>query len=96
MERRTYSPAFIADAVQLVRAGTSISRVSRELGIPNGTLWNWVQKDREAPGTTFDAGPSLSAEQQELRHLRQRVAELEQENDFLGKASAYFASKRHP
>ena len=95
MERRTYSASFMADAVQLVQDGDSISRVARELGVPNGTLWNWVQKARgqREPGTAVTA--SLSAEQQELRALRQRVAELEQENDFLGKASAYFASKRH-
>jgi transposase len=93
MERRTYSASFMADAVQLVQEGTSISRVARELGIPNGTLWNWVQKARgERDSRT--ATSSLSAEQQELRCLRQRVAELEQENDFLGKASAYFASRR--
>lgn len=90
MERRTYSDTFMADAVRLVQDGTSISRVARELGIPNGTLWNWVQRARGEPAPTT----ALSAEQQELRALRQRVAELEQENDFLGKASAYFASKR--
>lgn len=96
MERRTYSPAFIADAVQLVREGTSVSRVSRELGIPNGTLWNWVQKD-QADADAPPASPTcVSEEQQEVRRLRQRVAELEQENDFLGKASAYFARKHRP
>lgn len=93
MERRTYSARFMADAVQLVQEGTSISRVARELGIPNGTLWNWVQKARGERGQRPASRP-LSAEQQEVQRLRQRVAELEQENDFLGKASAYFASRR--
>lgn len=94
MERRTYSATFMADAVQLVQDGISISRVARELGIPNGTLWNWVQKARGERDALIIPTTVLSTEQPELRALRQRVAELEQENAFLGKASAYFASKR--
>lgn len=94
MERRTYSASFMADAVQLVREGTSVSRVARELGIPNGTLWNWVQKARGERSVQAPTATPLSAEQQEILALRKRVADLEQENAFLGKASAYFASTR--
>lgn len=94
MSRRNYSPTFKDDAVQMVADGHSIQQVAGELGIPNGTLWNWVRDRKKL--TTPMARTTLSPEQQELRELRQRVADLEQENAFLGKASAYFASKRRP
>lgn len=97
MSRRKYSPTFMDDAVQMVADGHSIQQVAGELGIPNGTLWNWVQARRHPDERSAPApGALLSPEQQELRDLRQRVADLEQENAFLGKASAYFASKRRP
>ncbi len=86
----------MADAVQVVRDGASISRVARELGIPNGTLWNWVRKARGERDVRTAPTTALAAEQQELRALRHRVAELEQEHDVLGKASAYVASTRRP
>lgn len=97
MTRRKYSATFMDDAVQLVRDGHPVNQVARELGIPNGTLWNWVHASNVP--TERASRPErelLSPEQQELRELRQRVVELEQENAFLGKVSAYFASKRRP
>lgn len=95
MPRRKYSATFMDDAVQMVRDGHPVNQVATELGIPNGTLWNWVQAaglgQREVQRSPDEP---LSLEQQELRDLRKRVAELEQENAFLGKVSAYFAGKR--
>lgn len=97
MSRRKYSPTFMDDAVQMVRDGHSVNQVAAELGIPNGTLWNWVHASKEQhEHTGRRAHEPHSPEQQELRELRKRVADLEQENAFLGKVSAYFASKRRP
>ena len=93
MARRTYTPTFMDDAVQMVRDGHAVEQVAKELGIPNGTLWNWV---KAANTGSRPVTSGRTAEQQELHDLRKRVAELEQENAFLGKASAYFASKRRP
>lgn len=99
MARRRYSQAFMDDAVQLVHEqGESIHRVADELGIPHGTLWNWVRKSQGPSGKprARDTVPLRSPEQEEIARLRKRVTELEQENEFLGKASAYFARKRQP
>lgn len=97
MARRIYSDVFMADAVQMVMDdGVAINRVADELGIPHGTLWNWVQRAQPDGRTAPSHRPVRTDEQDEIRALRQRIAELEQENAFLGKASAYFASKRRP
>lgn len=98
MNRRDYSKVFMDDAVQMVQSGHSVKKVATELGIPHGTLWNWVQK-AEGNGRARDRRGTPAehpATEQEVHELRRRVSELEQENAFLGKVSAYFASKRRP
>ncbi|MFB9235031.1 transposase [Plantactinospora siamensis] len=48
--RRQFDPEFRAGAVRIVReTGKSIAQVS-DPGINDGTLANWVKKDRETRG----------------------------------------------
>ncbi|KWX00906.1 Transposase IS3/IS911 family protein [Carbonactinospora thermoautotrophica] len=56
--------------------GKPIAQVARELGINDGTLGNWVAKDRAARGET-GAGEQLGeSERAELARLRRENAEL--------------------
>jgi len=89
MARRHYSDEFKREAVAMVVAGEPVETVARALGMPPGSLWNWVAK---AEGS---AGPAPADPIDPAAHaaLQRRVAELERENEFLGKASAYFAEK---
>jgi transposase len=79
--RRKYDSEFREGAVRIVReTGRPIVEIARELGINEGTLGNWVNKDRQ----NKDEDTSLSAdEREELTRLRQRVTELEMERDVL-------------
>jgi transposase len=84
-----HPPEFRQRAVQLAREGsTPVSRIARDLGISDSCLRNWMaQADADDNG-----GPQLtSAEKKELGDLRRKNKLLEQENEILRRAAAYFA-----
>ncbi|MEU0157222.1 transposase, partial [Micromonospora fulviviridis] len=82
--RRQFDPEFRAGAVRIVReTGKSIAQVARDLGINDGTLANWVKKDRQARGEAADAGGLSEDERAELARLRRENAELAMERDVL-------------
>ena len=73
--------------------GVTIAQIAKDFGIHPGTLDNWLRADRidagEQPGTT-------TSESAELRELRKRNRLLEQENEVLRRAAAYFAQAHLP
>ncbi|MFN8105265.1 MAG: transposase [Acidimicrobiia bacterium] len=79
--RRRFDPEFRAGAVRLVReSGQSIAAVARDLGIHEGTLGNWVAKDRAARG---DDTVLSEDERAELVRLRKDNHELRMQRDVL-------------
>ncbi len=90
--RRRYDPDFKAGAVQLVReTGRPIAQIARELGINEGTLGNWIDKDRKARS---DGGGSLDeSEREELVRLRKENAELRMQRDVLKRSVALWVDE---
>ena len=84
-----HPPEFRQRAVELAREGTfPVAKIAKDLGISESCLRNWMaQADADDNG-----GPRLtSAEKKELAELRRRNRVLEQENEILRRAAAYFA-----
>lgn len=60
------------------------------LDLNPATLRNWVQEAERSQGTR-PAAASRSADSDEVRALKKRVAELERANDILKTSAAFFA-----
>jgi transposase len=79
-----HPPEFRLRAVELARQGDApIGKIARDLGISESCLRNWMRSD--LPDDTD------SSEKKELAELRRRNRLLEQENEILRRAAAYFA-----
>ena len=102
--RRTFSAAFRAEAVDLMRRrrvqGASLAQIGRELDVRPQLLWEWARK-QDGRGTGRVDGPPGVARaaavdeslEDEVRRLRREVALLRQERDFAKKAAAFFAKE---
>lgn len=80
-----HPPEFRQRAVELARTGDApIAKIAKDLGISESCLRNWLHAD--SPDDNGSSG-----EKKELAELRRRNRLLEQENEILRRAAAYFA-----
>jgi len=88
---QTYSTEFKKEACKRVQSGVPAAQVARELGINVNTLYSWMSRLKAHPADPFVGSGNLHQEDAELRALKKRIKDLEEENEFLKKASAFFA-----
>jgi transposase len=90
--RRRFDREFKEGAVRIVtETGKPIAQVARELGINEGTLGNWVNRDRQAR----DGGDQALSESEraELVRLRRENTELVMERDVLRRSTALWVKE---
>lgn len=88
--RPPYPPEFRAEAVELIRSGTkSFAELSRDIGVTDQTLRNWVRQADLDSGRRRDG--LTTGEREELRRLRAENRTLRMERDLLKKAAVFFA-----
>ena len=85
---------FRRDVVAVARKGEEpLSQVAKDFGISESCLHRWLSladiDDGVRPGVT-------TAESEQLRELKRRNKLLEQENEVLRRAAAYFARDALP
>lgn len=82
---RKYPDEFRARAVALVRSGQTVTKTADDLGITDSCLYGWVKHDRIDHG---EIKAAYRAESRELRKVKSRVRELENEVTILRRANA--------
>ncbi len=90
-QRRKFTPEYKAEVVALIRSsGKTAGQVSRDLGLTETSVREWVQKaeieEGRRPGLT-------AAEREELVRLRRQVRVLEEEKGILKRAAVFFAKE---
>ena len=88
--RREFSPAFKADAVRLVQAGSSAVKVATDLDLTETSLRDWVKR-AEADAGIGAVGVLTTEERNELARLRKENKVLRQEREILKAAATFFA-----
>jgi transposase len=97
-----YSKQFKEQALRLVMERSyTPTAAARELGMPTGTLFQWLRKagwkKPEQPNNQPELPDTLSDDpavlKMKLRELEQENRRLRMEKDILKKATAYFASQ---
>ena len=91
---RPYPQEFRDDVVAIARRHEApLSQIAKDFGISDATLHNWLKRadveDGVRPGVT-------TAEAAENRELRKRLRLVEQENEILRRAAAFFARELPP
>ena len=92
--RKKYTTEFKQDAVRLVsEQGYNHSEAARNLGIDRGMIGRWVKEYKADESEAFRGNGKLTAEQEELRRLREENRRLKLEREVLKKAAAFFAKE---
>lgn len=86
---------FRRDVVAVARKGEApIAQIAKDFGISEACLHRWLKLADVEDGVR--PGGAASIESAELRELRRRNKVLEQENEILRRAAAYFAKEISP
>ena len=85
--RKKYTPEYRQEAARLV-----IEYVAKEIGVSATILGRWVKLERERQGSVD--GRSDADIRAENARLRRELAEAKMDNEFLSKATAFFAAKQ--
>ncbi len=91
-ERKRYSKEFKLSAVYLMLSNVyQPKEVFKMLDVDRQTVYRWVAEFKAKGETAFNDKSVLPGD--EMRKLKDRVADLEMENEILKKATAYFAEQ---
>lgn len=88
-----YEPEFKKKIVRLhLEEGRSLKGLAAEYGVSKASISNWTKQFREECQKNEEAQADYDFMKENLK-LKRQLAELQNENDFLKKAAAFFAKE---
>ena len=88
-----YEPEFKKKIVHLhLEEGRTIQGLAAEYSVSKASISNWVYQFRKECKINKEAKADYDSMKENLK-LKKQLAELQKENDFLKKASAFFAKE---
>ena len=108
-KRRVFSREFKLSAVQRIIAGESTAKLSRELGVPSGHLYQWCAhfrrggaeglrpacRPRKVP-VEFEAARDVATARKRIGDLERKVGQQQVELDFFRQALRQVGEARQP
>ena len=95
MNKREYTPEFKQQCCRLVvRDKKKMTEVYKQFELDRQTLHRWVEEYRELGDNAF-VDKSLVPASAMIKKLERKNRELEEENEILKKAIAYFTPKKN-
>ena len=92
-QRKKFAPEDRREAANLViESQRPTAHVAKEIGVAPGLLGRWVKNERERRGSSD--GMSEADLRAENARLRRELAEAKMDNEFLSKATAFFALRQ--
>jgi transposase len=94
---RQYTDEFRVEAVRLAES-IGGNKAAKRLGIPDSSLWNWLQLSRAGKlkatdGMAVSVKRSLAEAEAENARLRRELASTKLDLEIVKKAAAYFAKE---
>ena len=80
----------LAYVEQILLKKKTAPQVAKETGAHEATVYEWLKKYRENPGDFMPGKGNMRQTDKQIKDLEKRNKELEQELEFLKKATAYF------
>jgi transposase-like protein len=94
-KRSTYSAEYKAEMVNyVVTTGKPVAQAAKDMGLPEQTLGRWVKRHQVENPTDENGTASDPRAAARIKELERELAEAKLENEFLLKASAFFAARK--
>lgn len=92
-ERIVYDKSFKENAVKLSYERKSIAELARELGISSHLIYRWRKEFESFGGGSFPGNgiAKMTPEEKEVAVLKERIRQIELENEILKKAMHIFS-----
>ena len=92
--RRRFDREFKLEAVRLVNQdGRTLKSVAEDLGLHPNVLSRWRREFLRESEDAFPGKGHLTPQEEEIRRLKRKLADAEEERDILKKAVAFFAKR---